>query len=71
MAQNKTEEAMNIFKENVKKYPESWNVRDSMGEAYKNIGDKKNAIKMYKKALSMAPENQKERIQKILDDLNS
>lgn len=69
MAQDKNDEAMKVFKENVKKYPDNWNIHDSLGEAYKNTGDKKNAIKSYKKAHSMAPDNQKPRIEKVLEEL--
>ena len=51
------------------KYPESWNIKDSLGEAYKTLGDNKNAKKYYEAALKMAPDNQKDRIKKILADL--
>ncbi|MCB0395696.1 MAG: DUF2911 domain-containing protein [Flavobacteriales bacterium] len=69
MGLGQVDEALSVFQDNVKKNPKSWNVYDSLAEAYGNKGDKANAIKNYKKALEMAPENQKARIQGILDDL--
>ena len=47
--------ALKFFKMNVKNNPEDPNMYDSLGEAYKIIGDKRNAIKNLKKALSMNP----------------
>ena len=61
--------ALEVFKMNIKKHPDSWNVYDSMGEAYNNSGDHKAALSNYKIALSKAPAEQKERIQKILTSL--
>ena len=45
------DDAIYIFKLNVKNYPESYNVYDSIGEFYEARGDKANAIDSYKKAL--------------------
>jgi len=56
MGQNRTEEAFNIFKLNVERHPASWNVHDSLAEAYLAKGDKKNARKLYQKALDMLPQ---------------
>jgi tetratricopeptide (TPR) repeat protein len=69
LAAGKNDEALDVFKENVKKYPDSWNIKDSLGEAYKTLGDKKNAKKYYEAALKAAPENQKDRIKKTLSEL--
>jgi tetratricopeptide (TPR) repeat protein len=63
--------AIEIFKLNAKRYPDSWNVYDSLGEAYSNNSETEKAIKNYKTALSKAPENQKERIKGILAKLES
>lgn len=65
----KTDEAIAIFKKNVKDHPASWNVYDSLAEAYANKGDKKLATENYNKALSMAPENQKKRIRDAIAKL--
>ena len=40
MGKGKNKEAIEIFKLNVEAYPESWNVYDSLGEAYMNDGQK-------------------------------
>lgn len=48
--------ALKFFKLNVKNNPKNANVYDSLGEAYKTIGDKKNAIKNLRKSLSLNPQ---------------
>jgi len=57
MQQNKLAEAIAIFKVNVELYPNSWNVYDSLGEAYMTNGDKEMAITNYKKSLELNPKN--------------
>lgn len=42
-----------FFKMNVKNYPDSFNVYDSLGDYYVEMGDKTNAILNFKKALSI------------------
>ena len=42
---------------NAELYPNSANVYDSLGEAYMNSDDNKNAIKNYKKSLELNPNN--------------
>jgi len=49
------EKAIEILTMNTKRHPKSANVWDSLGEAYALTGDKKNAIKNFKKALSLDP----------------
>lgn len=49
------QKALKYFKLNVKNNPKNANVYDSLGEAYKTIGDKKNAIKNLRKSLSLNP----------------
>lgn len=66
MGQGKMEEALEIFKLNVKQYPNSWNVYDSLGEVLLANGDKKGALANYKLALAKAPETQKKRIEGII-----
>jgi Tfp pilus assembly protein PilF len=69
MGENDIATALDAFKLNVKKHPESWNVYDSMGDAYNTSGDHKQALSNYKIALSKAPVDKKERIQKIIISL--
>ena len=71
LAQKKTDEALEIFRRNVKEHPASWNVYDSLAEGYATKGDKKLAIDSYTKALSMAPEDQKKRIEGALTRLRA
>jgi tetratricopeptide (TPR) repeat protein len=54
---NKYDMAIAIFKLNAMAYPESGNVWDSLGEAYMNAGNKKEAILNYEKSLAKNPNN--------------
>ena len=49
--------AIKVFQLNVKAYPDSWNVYDSLGEGFLKAGDKKNALIYYKKSLEIDPSN--------------
>ena len=49
--------AIEIFKLNIKEFPDSYNVYDSMGEAYAIAGENDLAIKNYKKSLELNPQN--------------
>jgi len=69
LGQEKTNEAIEVFRLNVKKYPTSWNTYDSLAEALEKSGDKKGAIENYKIALSKAPEIQKKRLTSTLKRL--
>lgn len=50
-------DALELFKINVALYPESWNVYDSLGEAFLKTGNKEEAIKMYQKSVDLNPNN--------------
>ena len=52
-----TDKAIAIFQINIELFPESFNVYDSMGEAYMKKGDKPKAIEFYKKSLAINPGN--------------
>ncbi len=58
MASGKLDEAIEIFKLNVELFPDSWNVYDSLGEAYLNSGDNKLALENYKKSVELNPKNE-------------
>jgi pimeloyl-ACP methyl ester carboxylesterase len=49
--------AIKLFSLNAMMYPNSFNTYDSMGEAYLNAGNKKEAIKDYQKSLQLNPAN--------------
>jgi Flp pilus assembly protein TadD len=42
---------------NVELCPDSWNVYDSLGEAFMNDGQNELAIKNYKKSIELNPQN--------------
>ena len=49
------DEAIHILKVNTERHPESANTWDSLGEAYAIKGDKANAVKNFKKSLTLNP----------------
>ncbi len=55
LTNNKVNRAIEIFKMNVKKNPNNANAYDSLGDGYRTKGNKKNAIKNYKKSLTLNP----------------
>ena len=57
LGKNRIEEALKIFLLNVEEYPLSFNVYDSLGEAYMINGDTELAARNYKKSLELNPEN--------------
>jgi len=65
----KIDKAMQVFKKNVELFPDSWNVYDSLGECYAAAGNEGEAHKYYSIALQKAPDNQKQRITGVLNNL--
>ena len=64
--------ALGYFEKAAKLDPTNPNVYDSLGECYKTMGDKKNAIKFLKKSLSMnPPPNVKANSEKLLAELDA
>jgi Flp pilus assembly protein TadD len=67
LGDRKFDEAVAVFRKNVKDHPKSWNTYDSLAEAYLTKGDKKLAAEYYNQALAMTQdETQKKRISTIL-----
>ena len=54
----KFDDAIRIFQKNVREFPESSNVYDSLGEAYAAAGKKDLAIENYEKSVQLDPKNQ-------------
>lgn len=52
------QDAIAIFQRNVREYPQSSNVYDSLGESYMNAGQKDLAIANYEKSLQLDPKNE-------------
>jgi len=72
LGQGKVDEALAMFRKNVKDHPDSWNVYDSLAEALAVKGDKKGAIENYTKALGMVKDDaNKKRITDILAKLKA
>lgn len=69
IGQNKPEEAMKIFKMNVKQNPDVWFVSVGMARGYQALKDNKNAIKYWKKSIEVAPENQRPFYENLLAQL--
>ncbi|MBN8682485.1 MAG: tetratricopeptide repeat protein [Chitinophagales bacterium] len=55
--ENKTTEALEIFKLIAEQFPHSANAYDSLGEAYLALGDKEKSLSHYEKSLAMNPDN--------------
>jgi tetratricopeptide (TPR) repeat protein len=67
LGNGKVEEAIGIFELAVKEYPESYNVYDSLGEAFMTAGENDLAIRNYQKSLELNPKN--ENAKKMLEEL--
>jgi len=57
LRQKKLNEAIEALKLNVKLFPQSFNVYDSLGEAYAAAGNKKQAIENYQKSIELNANN--------------
>lgn len=53
----RVKDAIEVFKLNVEDYPQSFNVYDSLGEAYAVNGDRELAIKNYERSIELNPNN--------------
>jgi glyoxylase-like metal-dependent hydrolase (beta-lactamase superfamily II) len=52
------DEAIAVFRMNVELFPGSWNVYDSLAEAYANKGETQLAIQNYERSIELNPSNQ-------------
>ena len=68
LGNDKTQEAIEVFKYAVLEYPESANAYDSLGEAYMKAGDSERAIENYRKSLELDPnsDNAKKTLAQLL-----
>lgn len=72
LAAGQIDKAIEVLALNTKRFPNSANCFDSLGEAYATKGDKKNAIANFKKSLSMnPPANVKANSEKFLKELGA
>ena len=64
---NKIDDALKIFKQNLDRFSNSWVCYDSYAETLLKKGKTIEAKNSYKKAFNLAPDNQKERIKNIIE----
>jgi tetratricopeptide (TPR) repeat protein len=57
IGQGRIGDAIKVFKLNISEYPESWNVYDSMGEAYMLNREFDKSRENYQKSLELNPDN--------------
>ncbi len=70
MADGEIDRAISVLKENARTHPRSWRAQTSLAEAYWNRNDKDNAVKHYREALELAPDDElKQMIREILTRL--
>lgn len=62
LGDNKVKDAIEIFKLNVKAYPEAFNPYDSLGEAYMVNKEFELAVKNYQKSLELNPDNENAKV---------
>ena len=55
LSAKKIKDAIEVFKVNVKLFPHSWNVYDSLGEAYADNDNTDDAIKNYEMSVKINP----------------
>jgi len=53
--EGKNDKAVEIFKQNIQAFPDYFNTYDSLAETYMNMGNKKEAVENYEKALKLNP----------------
>lgn len=60
--------AIEVFKQNVKFFPDYWNSYDSLADALARAGETETAIKMYEKSIELNPNNEggKKALQRLL-----
>lgn len=57
LEKNRVEDSIKAFELNAKHFPNSWNVWDSLAEAYLTNGQKKKALEHYRRSLELNPLN--------------
>lgn len=57
LSQERTDDAIEVFKLNAEEFPESGNTHDSLAEAYVKAGETELAIKSYARSLELDPAN--------------
>ena len=66
--EDKPDWALELFKLNVKLFPEDGNLWDSLGEAYLKYNQKEEAIKSYTKAVELGTESSRKTLTELLKE---
>ena len=69
LAEDKRDDAVKVFAQNVAAFPADANAYDSLGEAYAASGDKTRALENYRKSLALDPKNDNAR--RVIKQLES
>ena len=56
LKEEKTDDAIKVFRKNVREYPESFLANDALAETYMKIGENRQAVKYFKAAVKLNPE---------------
>jgi len=54
--ENKIDDALKVYLLNYKEYPNSFTTNDALAETYLKIGEKRAALKFFKKAVELMPD---------------
>ena len=57
LQRKKLKDAIAVFAHNTRRFPDSWNAFDSLGEAYAAAEDRAKAIESYQRSLELNPDN--------------
>jgi glyoxylase-like metal-dependent hydrolase (beta-lactamase superfamily II) len=57
LGEQQADAAIAVFEINVEHFPNSWNVYDSLGEAYAATGETERAIQLYRRSVEVNPNN--------------
>ena len=66
---DRQQESIPVFRKNVADSPDSWNVHNSLGEAFAVVRETSEAIEHFENAGNMAPQGQHARIDGVLAQL--
>jgi tetratricopeptide (TPR) repeat protein len=58
MGLGRVEEAVLVLEIAVEHFPQAWNAWDSLGEAYRYVGDKELSVRSYERSLELNPDNE-------------
>ncbi len=71
LGQDRKQEALQAFKANVKKHPDTWFVELGLARGYSALGEFDKAVESMKASLAKAPDAQKQYVQGLVDQLSN